>query len=69
MYMNEMVAQEFRTFWEAVKATGTVTHVLGWYQERKIHLPMITRFATTIFAITPSQNKNDRDFYHAGVFT
>ena len=32
MYMNERVAQEFRTFWAALKASGTVAVVLGWYQ-------------------------------------
>ena len=32
MYMNERLAQEFRAFWEAMKASGTVTDVLGWYQ-------------------------------------
>ena len=33
MYMNERVAQEFWVFWTDVKASGTVTDVLGWYQE------------------------------------
>ena len=54
MYMNERVAQEFRMFWAAVKASGTVTNVLGWYQEIKLQFPMLARFATMIFAIPPS---------------
>ena len=32
MYINERVALEFRTFRAAVKASGEVTNVLGWYQ-------------------------------------
>ena len=32
IYMNDRISQEFRTFWAAVKASGTVTNVLGWYQ-------------------------------------
>ena len=32
MYMNERVALEFQTCWAAVKASGAVTNVLGWYQ-------------------------------------
>ena len=69
IYMNDRVAQEFRTFGSAVKAGRTVTDILGWYQERKLHFPMLARFATMIFAIPPSQAKNERDFSLPGVFT
>ena len=54
IYMNEIIAQEFWTFREAAKASGTVTDVLGWYQERNLNFPMLTWFATMIFAIPPS---------------
>ena len=69
MYMNERVAQEFRMFWAAVKASGTVTNVLGWYQEIKLQFPMLARFATMIFSIPPSWAENERDFSLAGLFT
>ena len=60
MYMNERVNQEFWTFWEAVKSCGTVTNFLSWYQERKLQFPMLVRFDTMIFAISPAQAKNER---------
>ena len=69
MYINERVAQDFWTFRAAMKASGTVTNVLGWYQERKLQFPILARFDTIIFAILPSQAKNERDFSLAGVFT
>ena len=32
MYINERVAQGFRKLWAAVKVSGTLNDVLGWYQ-------------------------------------
>ena len=69
LYIDERLAQEFRTFLEAAKESGTVKDFLGWYQERKLQFPMLTRFSTMIFDIPPSQAKNERDFSLAGVFT
>ena len=69
MYMSEKVAQELHNFWLAVKASGEVTNVLGWYQERQIQFPMLAWFYTMIFSIPPSQAENEREFYLTGVFT
>ena len=69
MYMNERVAQDFRTLRAVVKESGTVTNVLGWYQEIKLHFFMLAWFFMTSFAILPSQAKNERDFSLTGVFT
>ena len=49
VYTNERVAQEFRTFREAVKESGTVKNVLGGYQKRKLQFTILGRFATIIF--------------------
>ena len=69
MYTNESVAQEFRTFWESVKAIGTVNKVLGWYQKTKLQSTMLALFTTMVFDIPPSQGENERDFSLADVFT
>ena len=69
MYMNERLDQEFWTFRSSVKASGTVTDVLGWYQDRKFQFPMLVQFATMVFVILSSQVENERVFSHAGVFT
>ena len=64
-----MVAQQFLAFWADLKASGKVTDVLGWYQERKQQFPMLTQFAAMIFSIPTSQAKNYRRFSLSGVFT
>ena len=68
MYMNQRVSQDFWAFRSAVKASGTVTDVLGWYQERKLQFPMLARFSTMIFSIPPSQAEYQREFFLTGVF-
>ena len=67
-HINDRVAQEFFTFWAAVKASGKVTDVLEWYQEIKLQFTMLAWFATVIFSIPTSQAKNEKGFYLAGIF-
>ena len=69
MYMNDREAWEFHNSWESVKASGTVTGVLGWYQERQLQFLMLARFADIIFSILTSQTENMRYLYLSGVFT
>ena len=69
MYINDRVAKEFRTLQADVKSSGTVNNVLGWYQERKAQFPILVQFSNIIFVIMPSQDKNEREFYLASVFT
>ena len=63
------MAQEFQNFWAAVKASGTVTNILGWYQEIKLQFSMLARFAIMIFAFPPSQAENEGGVPLTGVFT
>ena len=68
--IRERIDSEFTVFCNAAATTTAIKNedVITWYKEHQLQLPMLSRLATIVFKITPSQYENERDFYLAGTY-